>query len=298
MGESITAYYNLFINEFKNFFFYFLDEVTFNVTPWYINYFWWLILLSLIVWGLEIVFPWRKNQGIFRKDFWLDTFYMFFNYYLFKIIIFFAFSCVIEKILSDMVGGLDNFVIYDTSQLHPITQLIVFFVLIDFIGWFTHILLHKFKFLWRFHKVHHSVEELGFAAHFRMHWMENVIYTPTKFIVMMIIGNFDPQHAFIVYYISIAIGHLNHSNIGLSYGPLKYIINNPKMHIWHHSYELPEDRKNGINFGQSLSIWDYIFKTAYIPSDGRDIKLGFKNVENFPSTFIKQITYGFYNRKN
>ena len=70
----------------------------------------------------------------------------------------------------------------------------VFFVLIDFVGWATHILLHRVNFLWRFHKVHHSAEELGFAAHFRMHWMENVIYTPTKFIAMMLIGNFDPQH--------------------------------------------------------------------------------------------------------
>ena len=65
------------------------------------------------------------------------------------------------------------------------------------------------------------------------------------------------------------------------------------MHIWHHSYELPKNRKYGINFGQSLSIWDYFFGTAHVPSDGRDIRLGFKNVENFPNTFIQQVTYGF-----
>ena len=137
MNETLTAYFQLFVEQFKNFLNYFIDEVTFNTTPWYINYFWWLIILSLVVWGLEILFPWRKNQGIFRKDFWLDTFYMFFNYYLFKLMIFFAFSCVIEKILADMVGGLDKLVIYDTSQLHPIIQLLVFFVLIDFVGWAT-----------------------------------------------------------------------------------------------------------------------------------------------------------------
>ena len=55
--------------------------------PWYQNYFWGLLLISLIVWGLEILFPWRKNQGVFRKDFWLDATYMFFNLFIFSIAI-------------------------------------------------------------------------------------------------------------------------------------------------------------------------------------------------------------------
>src|SRR6056297_8100 len=55
--------------------------------PWYTNYFWGLIVISLLVWLLEIIFPWRKDQSIFRKDFWLDGFYMFFNFFLFAIMI-------------------------------------------------------------------------------------------------------------------------------------------------------------------------------------------------------------------
>jgi len=51
--------------------------------PWYTNYFWGLIIISLIVWLFEIILPWRKNQSIFRKDFWLDGFYMFFNFFIF-----------------------------------------------------------------------------------------------------------------------------------------------------------------------------------------------------------------------
>jgi sterol desaturase/sphingolipid hydroxylase (fatty acid hydroxylase superfamily) len=30
------------------------------------------------------------------------------------------------------------------------------------------------------------------------------------------------------------------------------------MHIWHHSKKIPN--KYGVNFGISLSLWDYIFK--------------------------------------
>ena len=40
------------------------QSMLFNV-PWYTNYFWGLIVISLFVWALEITFPWRKNQAVF-----------------------------------------------------------------------------------------------------------------------------------------------------------------------------------------------------------------------------------------
>ncbi len=282
----------VFYNSFSSFSTYVWKEITFQVSPWYVNYFWMLTLLSIFVWGLEITFPWRKNQATFRKDFWLDAFYMYFNFYIFKIIIFAAFSNATATLFEGLLpNGANSLIIYDTKQLPYITQLVLFFITLDLIQWFTHRMLHRFDFLWTFHKVHHSVEEMGFAAHLRYHWMENVFYTPMKYIMMMLIGNFNPQDAFIVYYISIAIGHLNHANLNVSYGPFKYIFNNPKMHIWHHARFLPKEHSKGVNFGISLSIWDYIFRTAYIPKDGKKIKLGFDNLDKFPKQFSKQIIY-------
>ena len=293
----IDSIWRIFIYETHNFFNYIINEITFSVEPWYINYFWWLVILSVVVWGLEILFPWRKDQNIIRKDFWLDTFYMFFNFYLFKLMLFIGFSVIIEKSFIHLIGNSNALMIFDIQQVNPFFQLLIFFLLIDFIGWITHNVLHRINFLWKFHKVHHSVEQMGFAAHLRYHWMETVIYTPSKYIMLMLIGNFEPEQAFIVYYISITIGHLNHANININYGPLKYIFNNPKMHIWHHAKDLPENRKFGVNFGISLSIWDYIFKTAYIPYSGKDLNLGFEHLEKFPKSFSKQILYGFKKSK-
>lgn len=237
-------YWDTFISSFGDFASYTWKEITFQTDPWYINYFWWLIVLSLVVWGLEIAFPWRKDQAKIRKDFWLDAFYMFFNFYIFKLIIFIAFSNVTAAFFTDLIGGdLSKLALIDIQQYPVWAQIIVFFIATDFIQWFTHVLLHKYNFLWQFHKVHHSVEQMGFAAHLRYHWMENVFYTPMKYIVVVLIGNFQPEHAFLVYYFAIAIGHLNHANVKISYGPLKYIFNNPLMHIWHHAYALPEDQK-------------------------------------------------------
>lgn len=82
MNELIDA----FLSAFKGTVNYTWKAILFEV-PWYKNYFWGLLAISLFVWLLEILFPWRKNQSIFRKDFWLDGFYMFFNFFIFTIII-------------------------------------------------------------------------------------------------------------------------------------------------------------------------------------------------------------------
>lgn len=293
----MNKYIDAFVQSFGDFAGYTWREITFQTEPWYINYFWWLIVLSLVVWGLEIAFPWRKDQAIIRKDFWLDAFYMFFNFYIFKLVIFISFSNVTEMLFTDLLGGdLKRFAIIDISYYPQWAQLLIFFIATDFIQWFTHVLLHRFDVLWEFHKVHHSVEQMGFAAHLRYHWMENVFYTPMKYIVVMFIGGFTPAQAYIVFYTAIAIGHLNHANVRFDYGPLKYIFNNPKMHIWHHALNLPGERRKGVNFGISLSFWDYLFRTNYIPSNGRDIKLGFSNLSKFPKTFWEQLLVGFGKR--
>jgi sterol desaturase/sphingolipid hydroxylase (fatty acid hydroxylase superfamily) len=141
------------------------------------------------------------------------------------------------------------------------------------------------------------VKEMGFAAHLRYHFMENVVYTPAKYVGLSLIFGFDFQYIFWVYYSTTLIGHLNHANLNLDYGPLRYILNNPKMHIWHHSKELPEDRPYGMNYGISLSIWDYLFGTAYVPASGRDIELGFTNDENYPQSFWGHLIEPFKRKK-
>ena len=54
-----------------------------------------------------------------------------------------------------------------------------------------------------------------------------------------------------------------------------------------------DGKPKGINFGISLSTWDYIFKTAAIPKDDAHIKLGFPEMEKFPRGFLSQLFYGF-----
>lgn len=286
----MNTYIEAFIQAFTGTIDWTWRSIIFDV-PWYTNYFWGLIAVSLLVWTLEILFPWRKEQSIFRKDFWMDGFYMFFNFFLFSIAIS-GFYKVLQLGFDDLGISERSLALFDPTSWPMWSQLLVFFIVLDFVQWFTHTLLHKYPFFWKYHKVHHSVKEMGFAAHLRYHWMENILYKPLKTFAVMILFGFEPSQAYIVHFIAIAIGHFNHSNIKITWGPLKYIINNPVMHLYHHAYELPEGRY-GVNFGISLSVWDYIFKTNYIPEDSGRVKLGFPGDDSFPKDFLGQNTYGF-----
>lgn len=267
------------------------------LNPSWHNFFYWLLGLSLAVWLLEYLFPWRTEQSIVRKDFWLDGFYMFFNFFLFSLIGYSAISNVAVTAFNDFLGlfGITNLVAIRLNALPAILQYLLMFFIADFVQWNTHRLLHAVPRLWEFHKVHHSVEEMGFAAHLRYHWMETVIYKSIQYIPLAMLG-FGIQDFFVLHIIAVAIGHLNHSNLNITYGPLKYLLNSPTMHIWHHAKTLPV--ATGVNFGISLSLWDYLFGTAYVPKNGRDIPLGFENSESYPSSFWQQVIAPFKSRKN
>ncbi len=323
---------------------YLWNEIT---HPTWNSYFYWLILVSLFFFALEITIPWRKNQPVFRKDFWLDFFYMFFNFFLFSLVIYNAVSFVVVEFFNDIIL---NFTGFDLQASNPMQYwpywaiLLTGFLVRDFVQWNVHVLLHRVPRLWEFHKVHHSVEQMGFAAHLRYHWMETIVYRAIEYLPLALLG--IPLHDFFVIHIfTLAVGHYNHSNISISgritgaflgvmlgilfafgladlplladawwsrmvvvtmggilgfilLGPLmKIIFNHPEMHIWHHAKSLPDERHYGVNFGITLALWDFIFRTDYIPEEGRDIPLGFENVEDFPHSFLDQAKYGFSHEK-
>lgn len=278
--NSFSDYYNYLISEISN--------------PSWTNYFYWLIALSLLVWIIEIIIPWRKNQKIFRRGFWLDTFYIFFNFFLFSLVGYNAISNIGVELFNDFLKlfGVTNIVSVSVQDFPVWSQLLIMFVVADFIQWNVHRQLHLHPWLWEFHKVHHSIKEMGFAAQFRFHFMESIFYKTVQYIPLAMIG-FGIQEFFVVHMFAVFVGHLNHANVGWNYGFLGYVFNNPKMHIWHHSKELPKEHPHGMNFGLTLSIWDYLFKTAYVPKDGRDIELGFHDDEGFPEDFGKQMIFPF-----
>ncbi|MGL5891859.1 MAG: sterol desaturase family protein [Bacteroidia bacterium] len=288
-------YISTFLKSFSDYGNYLWSEI---LHPHWGNYFYWLIGFSVAVWLLELLFPWRKEQKAFRQDFWLDAFYMFFNFFLFSLVGFNGVSNVGVELFNDFIGlfGFKNIVAFKIGTWPVWLQLLTLFVVRDFVQWNVHRLLHRVPWLWEFHKVHHSVQEMGFAAHLRYHWMETVVYRTIEYIPLAMIG-FGISDFLLVHLFTIAVGHLNHANFYLPLGPLRYIINSPQMHIWHHAEHLPEKHRHGMNFGITLSLWDYLFGTANIPHSGRDIPLGFEQVKQFPKGFFAQMLFPFRRHK-
>ena len=286
-------YLDVFKDSFVGYGRYLWGEIT---NPGWHNYFYLLIAVSLVVFALEIAAPWRRGQKPIRKDFWLDAFYMFFNFFLFSLVGYAALSDVVATFFDNTLAsfGVENLVAIEISSWPVAVQLLVMFIARDFIHWNVHRLLHRVPWLWEFHKVHHSVEQMGFAAHLRYHWFENVAYRTIEYIPLAMLG-FGIDDFFVVHTIALMIGHLNHANFKLPLGPLKYVFNSPQMHIWHHAKNVPAPY--GVNFGISLSVWDWLFGTVYWPADGRDEELGFQGLEEFPHGLGGQLIYNVVPRK-
>ncbi len=290
MLEIINTYWSSTIGYVN----YLWNEIIISSGSIYGNYFWFLGIISLAFFILEVILPWRKKQSVFRKDFWLDAFYMYFNFFIFYIILFAGLQNVGNLLIDKLFNALniENTVAIEVQEWPVLGQLGLMFIIQDFTHWNVHRLLHRVPFLWKFHKVHHSVKEMGFAAHLRFHWMESIIYKSITFIPLLFIG-FGIDDFFYLHIFTIVWGHYNHTNINLPIGPLKYIFNNPQMHLWHHAKELPENHPHGVNFGLTLSIWDYIFKTNHQPHDNGDIELGFEKDEVYPKSFLGQTIDAF-----
>ena len=290
----MQEYIQVFLDGYYGYWNYLSLEILY---PSWHNYFWWLIGISVVVWGLELAFPWRKNQPAIRTDFWLDGFYMFFNFFLFSLIGYNAVSNVAVEAFNDFLAlfGINNLVAFQIASWPVWSQFLLLFVVADFIQWNVHRWLHHSPWLWEFHKVHHSVEEMGFAAHLRYHWMETIVYKSVQYIPLSMIG-FGLDDFFILHLVTILIGHLNHANVKITYGPLKYVLNNPVMHLWHHAKNIPAG-SHGVNYGISLSLWDYLFGTAYIPNQNANEQLGFEDQETFPKTFFQQLIHPWNSKK-
>lgn len=251
-------------------------------TPLDQNYFWMITIVTLLIMALEAVFPWRKHQSFFRKDWGLDLLYLYGNVFVFVV--------MLEGIYTVLAGvwpvGLRVGVLNDLDWS---IQLLAFFVIQDFLQYATHRLLHSNNFLWKFHQIHHSVEEMGVASHFRYHWMENVLYKPTKLATLTLFAGVEPQMAVLVHMGTLLVGHLNHANIQLDWGPLRYVFNSPTLHLLHHSKS--HLARGGVNYAISLSCWDYIFGTFSEPEQDGDLALGFEGIEMVPTSMHKQLVY-------
>ncbi len=256
------------------------------------GYFFWLLIVSAVCLILERLWPWRKQQKMVRRQFGQDLIWLFLNGHFAGILM----AHVAAFLFAWAVPAMEQAKSLNVLGAAPLwLQCIAFFLLKDLLEWAIHILLHRVPWLWAFHKVHHSIEELDWIGNFRFHWMEIVVYGGISYFPLVVLG-VNEVVILIVAVVATMIGHLNHSNLNISWGPLRYLINSPRMHVWHHDHDWPAARPWGVNFAVCLSAWDWLFGTAYWPGPAKSPtqqpkRLGFHGMDRFPRSFVGRLFY-------
>jgi sterol desaturase/sphingolipid hydroxylase (fatty acid hydroxylase superfamily) len=225
------------------------------------QYWWFLAGISVLFVLLERLWPWRPEQPVLRRGLAKDLFYLAFNGHFLGLLLALAFG-PLWRWLDGATGdlGLSRLALASAWPLG--VQLAVAIVGLDLIQWSVHNLLHRVGGLWKFHQVHHSIVQMDWIGVMRFHWMEVIVYKSAQYLPLVVMG-FSPTALLIFAVFGTFMGHFNHSNLRWRIGPLGYLLNNPRMHIWHHHLE--PDHPVLINFGINFSLWDWIFGTAHQP---------------------------------
>jgi sterol desaturase/sphingolipid hydroxylase (fatty acid hydroxylase superfamily) len=257
------------------------------------SYLAWLVIISVLFVSLERAFAWRRDQPVLRRGWLRDLGFLAINGHVFSVVVA-PFNVWFGKVAAGslpIARWAGEGVI---SQWGFLAQFLTLLVVADFIQWCVHNLLHRIPFLWTFHKVHHSLTIMDWIGNFHFHWMEIVVYRSVLAIPLAYVGA-SSEVILVLAVVSTFWGDFNHSNLNVSLGRLGYLLNNPRMHLWHHD----QSSEGGVakNFGIILSVWDFVFRTAYWPRDRNPEHLGYPMMDDMPSSLPGQLLWPLLPRR-
>jgi sterol desaturase/sphingolipid hydroxylase (fatty acid hydroxylase superfamily) len=151
----------------------------------------------------------------------------------------------------------------------------------------VHRAFHKVPWLWRFHAVHHSIEEMDWLAAHRVHPIDQILTKGASLIPIFALGfASEPMFLFAVMYRWQAL--LIHSNVRIGFGPLRWIFASPQFHHWHHANHR---EAFDTNFAGQLSLLDLLFGTMHLP--GRETPRLYGTDDPVPGDYVGQLAYPF-----
>jgi sterol desaturase/sphingolipid hydroxylase (fatty acid hydroxylase superfamily) len=243
-----------------------------------------IFLISCLMFvPLERLFALHKEQKIFRRDWANDVVFVFVNGILTKLGLLtvvaatlFVAAKIVPVSFQAMIGGLPYWV-----------QIPLVIVLSDLGFYWTHRMFHAVPWLWRFHSIHHSIEELDWLAAARVHPVDQILTKGVSLVPVVALGFSEwaiAVYAFLYQWQSVLI----HSNVRIKFGPLRPLLASPEFHHWHHSADLQARDKN---FAGQMSFLDWLFGTLYMPKGQMPTTYGLD--EPMPQRCLPQLIYPF-----
>jgi len=155
-----------------------------------------------------------------------------------------------------------------------------------------HRLQHTLPWLWRFHAVHHSAEEMDWLVGFRFHPLDLFLLRLVS-LGSLVAFNLSPAAIAIFMGVSEWQAWLVHANVRLPYGPLRWLVVSPEFHHWHHSAEREAHDRN---YASLIASWDVLFGTVFLPIGRQPLHYGIE--EHVPAGWIGRFFHPFRRRGN
>lgn len=218
------------------------------------------ILLAIFL-PLELLFPGNKRppgkkRTLLRREYGTDVLFALGQFLLWTTPVVFVLTLVYRH--SDVLPLAG---VRQTVGAWPLwLQFVCVILLCDVCIYWGHRLSHRFEFLWRFHRVHHTAKQVDWIAAYREHPVDNLYTRLIENLPAILLG--FPLHALAGFAMFRGLWALFiHSNVSLSPGPLRYLIGSPRLHHWHHEIE----HGGRVNFANLSPLMDLLFGTFYDP---------------------------------
>lgn len=136
---------------------------------------------------------------------------------------------------------------------------------------------HVIPLLWRFHKMHHSDNQMDVTTATRFHIGEHIGSATLRLGLIPLLG-VSVWHVVIYEMLVLAITQFHHANISIGRLDqwLRLFVVTPYMHKVHHSRWQPETDSN---FATLFSFWDRIGLSFRMRSDPTTIEFGLQELE-------------------
>lgn len=242
-----------------------------------------LLLFAFVFIFFEKIMGHRKEQLIFRDEWQTDLVYFTFNHILIGIFLVIV-NTFVAQFEFAMYAPLQEFM----SSLHFIVQFVLIMLVADIMQYWSHRAYHEIPFLWRFHAVHHSSEQMDWIAGSRVHVIELLLTRMLILLALVLCGfSLGPVNAYIAFVAFQAV--FDHANVSVNPGLLRYVFVTPNFHHWHHSQDREALDKN---YAAHFAFLDYIFGTAVNSQKMWPERYGVLG-GYVPKGFLKQLIWPF-----
>jgi sterol desaturase/sphingolipid hydroxylase (fatty acid hydroxylase superfamily) len=232
------------------------------------------------LWGL-------RRQKLFRKAFATDLVYYFLSGILPRLLLILPLSLLARLAHHFFAGSLYQW----TAALPLVVRVILAAAVGDIGSYWGHRWSHEIPWLWRFHSVHHSAEEMDWLINTRAHPVDLIFTRLCGYVPMYVLGLAQPMAGaqldavpVIVIVLGAFWGYFIHANLRWRFGWLEYLVSTPHFHHWHHTSSQASINKN---YSALLPGVDALFGTLYLPDKSWPEQYGTQ--EPVPETLAAQL---------